>query len=585
MGRKRFSSALLAAAAGLCAAGVATAQQGGGPIVYADQGTAWTQALRLRFYTQDQGSQLMPLLWLRALKTADGQPFLGNNLARYGYLPNPASAAGLPVGFTAATSGQREMVGMNCAACHTREIIADSKTYRIDGGPAVADFEKFLIELDDAVGRALGDPAAFKDFASAVLGGDASKPSAVQALRKELALYHQREHAIVTRSLPRPDMWGLGRLDAVSMIFNRIAGLDIGPPPAYLIEGNIAEASSPVRYPFLWNAPKQDYTQWPGFAPNGDDLLGLARNSGEVYGVFATFHPRKDFLGLADLHTVNSANFRGLNALESLLWDLGPPKWPFGANAELLARGEAAYNKILAHGGDLFQQHCATCHGEKDGEFRSVFHKTWATPRQDVGTDSREYDVLKRTVATDWLADQRLPFIFSAKVGDPVKASDLLADLVIGAMVQRLLELPAPAQAHVAGVTAKPAKGELTQAEAEWKQRTARAGSSQPVGFAYEARVLHGIWATAPYLHNGSVPTLAALLTLDEQRPPHFEVGRYYDTQAVGLAADQKGTGQTRVTTGCGPGRNSGNSRCGHNYAVGLSADDKAALLEYLKTL
>ncbi|MGB8900889.1 MAG: hypothetical protein WCC90_17330, partial [Methylocella sp.] len=41
-----------------------------------------------------------------------------------------------------------------------------------------------------------------------------------------------------------------------------------------------------TRYPFLWNAARQDKTQWPGFAKNGIDLLGLARNLGEVYGVF-----------------------------------------------------------------------------------------------------------------------------------------------------------------------------------------------------------------------------------------------------------------------------------------------------------
>ncbi len=42
---------------------------------------------------------------------------------------------------------------------------------------------------------------------------------------------------------------------------------------------------------------------------------------------------------------------------------------------------------------------------------------------------------------------------------------------------------------------------------------------------AYESRVLEGIWATAPYLHNGSVPTLAALLEPVENRPAEFRIG------------------------------------------------------------
>ncbi|WP_349770486.1 hypothetical protein [Bradyrhizobium barranii] len=43
------------------------------------------------------------------------------------------------------------------------------------------------------------------------------------------------------------------------------------------------------------------------------------------------------------------------------------------------------------------------------------------------------------------------------------------------------------------------------------KQSKRPSGREQPWG-AYEARVLQGIWAAAPYLHNGSVPTLAELL-------------------------------------------------------------------------
>ncbi|MFL6861999.1 MAG: di-heme-cytochrome C peroxidase, partial [Allosphingosinicella sp.] len=361
----RLRAALLAASVGLCAAGMAAAQSGAP--VYLDQGADWTQSRRIQFYTQDQGSQIMPLLWLRALKLPDGSPFLAGNLARYGYLPNPASAAGLPVGFTSATFGGREFAGMTCAACHTREIAVADKSYRVDGGPAISDFGGFLIDLDAAVGRVLNDNTAFHDFAVAVLGGDASNPAKVKALKQELSVYHQREHAIVSRSLPRSDLWGLGRLDAVSMIFNRLAGLDIGPPPTYLIPGNIVAASSPVRYPFLWNAPRQDFTQWPGFAPNGNAILGLARNSGEVFGVFATFHPRKDAFGLADFHTNNSANYRGLNAVEDLLWKIGPPKWPFAVNAGLAAQGAP-----------LYQQHCAACHGEKEWEMRSLLYKTWA---------------------------------------------------------------------------------------------------------------------------------------------------------------------------------------------------------------
>jgi hypothetical protein len=101
---------------------------------------------------------------------------------------------------------------------------------------------------------------------------------------------------------------------------------------------------------------------------------------------------------------------------------------------------------------------------------------------------------------------------------------------------------------------------------------------------AYESRVLQGIWATAPYLHNGSVPTLADLLKPATERPAAFQVGPAYDPVNVGLATDQTLFNYTLKTTDCSD-RNSGNSRCGHEFGTQLSPAEKRALLEYLKVL
>jgi RoxA-like, cytochrome c-like len=58
----------------------------------------------------------------------------------------------------------------------------------------------------------------------------------------------------------------------------------------------------------------------------------------------------------------------------------------------------------------------------------------------------------------------------------------------------------------------------------------------------YEGRPLDGIWATAPYLHNGSVPTLDDLLKPADQRPKSFSVGtRVFDPVKVGFRTDAKG--------------------------------------------
>ena len=101
----------------------------------------------------------------------------------------------------------------------------------------------------------------------------------------------------------------------------------------------------------------------------------------------------------------------------------------------------------------------------------------------------------------------------------------------------------------------------------------------------YESRVMQGIWAAAPYLHNGSVPTLWDLLQPAAQRPTSFKIGPNYDpTGKVGLAAEQTKFNYTLVTTGCA-NLNSGNSNCGHEFGTHLTDAQKKALLEYLKTL
>src|SRR5947208_3403312 len=97
--------------------------------IYTDQRPRWTAASRADFYTRDQGSRIMPFAWLRALKQADGSDFLADSLARYGYLPNPGNANGLPVGFTSSGPAGIRTVGMTCSACHTREITAEGRTY------------------------------------------------------------------------------------------------------------------------------------------------------------------------------------------------------------------------------------------------------------------------------------------------------------------------------------------------------------------------------------------------------------------------------------------------------------------------
>ena len=99
----------------------------------------------------------------------------------------------------------------------------------------------------------------------------------------------------------------------------------------------------------------------------------------------------------------------------------------------------------------------------------------------------------------------------------------------------------------------------------------------------YANHPLDGIWARAPYLHNGSVPTLRDLLEPPERRPLAFFRGYdVYDRVRVGFVSDvaeEGGRRYFRYDTSI-----PGNSNAGHLYGVSLPDEDKQAVVEYLKT-
>ena len=91
---------------------------------------------------------------------------------------------------------------------------------------------------------------------------------------------------------------------------------------------------------------------------------------------------------------------------------------------------------------------------------------------------------------------------------------------------------------------------------------------------------MDGIWATAPYLHNGSVPSLYELLQPPTKRSQVFYVGnREFDPDKVGVKSGHSKNG-FRFDT-----RLPGNRNTGHPYGTDLNEDDRFDLLEFLKTL
>src|SRR5882762_7596694 len=330
---KAFSKVLLFSLAAMVSTIHPTFAQpvGGAPanptLQYAKQG--WTAEDRQAFYTTSQGSHMMPYLWYKALRRLDAdEPFGGDQLQRYGYLPNEKSQLnpeGLPVGFVIDGDTNSGSLGMTCAACHTAQIEYQkdgaTQQLRIDGAPATAHFQLFLTELTAVARATLLDADRFDKFAHAVLGNRYS--TRAKDLKTDFAAWVKQWGDFMDKSLPASP-WGPGRLDAFGMIFNRVAAKDLG------IDANFKVADAPVSYPFLWDASRQDRTQWNGGVPNGLFIHALSRNTGEVFGVFADFNPKKltDTPRLID-YTKNSVKFAGLQRLEEKIAALKPPPWPF----------------------------------------------------------------------------------------------------------------------------------------------------------------------------------------------------------------------------------------------------------------
>ncbi len=103
----------------------------------------------------------------------------------------------------------------------------------------------------------------------------------------------------------------------------------------------------------------------------------------------------------------------------------------------------------------------------------------------------------------------------------------------------------------------------------------------------YIAPPLDGIWASAPYFHNGSVPTVSALLD-SKSRPRYWRRLEEYDYANMGWK--YQATGPQSEAPGNERGRiydtdNKGYANTGHTYGDGLDAGERNALIEYLKTL
>ncbi len=321
-------------------------------------------------------------------------------------------------------------------------------------------------------------------------------------------------------------------------------------------------ADAPVSYPCLWDTPQHDFVQWLGIAKNGGllDILTLSRNVGEVLGVFADFTvPEKP--SLLNLGYSSTVKFQDLGDLEDLLKTLWSPLWPddFPKIDQTAAAG----------GAQLYQANCVSCHAPID---RTDPNRKVTAVMNDSGTDPRaSSNFFNRTGPAGKLKGVNVNFVpFTAKIPPVADADTMLTHEVIGVILGRFRPGPPDELAQMNFRGARPAGKALALVQQD---------------FRYKARPLNGIWATAPYLHNGSVPNLDALLQPAAKRPLTFSIGvRTFDPVRVGYLTEAPGFPRFSVNNPDGSPI-TGNSNAGHEFGASLSDEQRGQLVEYLKTL
>jgi hypothetical protein len=604
-----------------------------GAVLIVDQG--WDEAARNTFYHAPQGSPIMPYAFFLALEQAESEAMFRDleHLEGHGMLywgTSSLNPDGLPIGLTVDNdiNGVESQLGMNCAACHVTEIKVGGRTALVDGGVSHFNFWSFMQDLLVSLRATHSDDKKFDRFARRVLADDYT-PEAAQGLRARLRGVVRAREDWADRNTA-PIIPGPGRVDALNVILNQTTAGMLGRPD------NARPVNAPVSYPFLWDAPYLERVQYNGVVPNlGAGALG--RNVGQVLGVFGEVSVQESTLpgGYA-----SSVRIDHLNDLEDTLRTLTSPRWEDFSAQGLLPE---INRELSSKGQPIYARECAQCHEVIDnrsrGDLASIEVPVFGM--DEIGTDpAAALGFAARSVATGPLMGRKSGYVEGEPMCEYVHGNTVLAHLTVGVIMHDLSASYKPVLSSIKievasglrqevhaleervlsifGMRGNQTHAKKAETDQQLISRLRAAGASNEDilkaleersanntalyeqlvadGLAhhgedavcletlqtaqYRSRPLNGIWATGPYLHNGSVPTLSDLLKAPSERPVLFVVGdSTLDPVAVGFVAPKQSDGFLLDTS------LPGNLNGGHTYGIGLSEADKAALLEYLKTL
>ncbi len=530
---------------------------------------------REAFWHTTEGSDLVPLIVVQALKDPDTGKSMVEAMLDYGFLPSETTTSnpfGLPVGWSAHVPRRNVLkvpfVGLNCAACHTGQVEYQGRRLRIDGAPNMVDLEKWVLQLVHSLEHTLSDPVEGVEFFArlaklALESAEAELTTGVFDFLNEFASSEAKTMANTrskTRSMSRGKPVAAARghaesllaqlenrnndslaLDSVGFLrpyleatFSQLESVlivlnELGKPPAAgpgrddpwgiirnVVYKNPTPLTAPTSIPHLFYSRDIDW-----FHADGNTTSLLERNVAQGIALGAS---------VDETTNVSSLVAKNLNQLQAITEKLTKPAWPaevFGAiDSEKAARGKALFENRQVEEADGNRYTCRDCHASRKSKFFDL---------SLIGTDparARNFQMPLNGQPLFEVIKQTIPQITTATFNDQ-------------------------------GVPLDPNRPN------EW-QETGQ----------YVARQLDGIWATAPYLHNGSVPTLYHLLLPVDERPKTFHLGhREYDPKHVGYTTQSDDPVFTFDTAG------QGNSNRGHVFGAGLTDKERWELVEYLKTL
>jgi len=464
-------------------------------------------------------------------KLMDSLGFIPQNVA----VNNPS---GLPVGFALDYDEKgTAWVGLSCAACHTGMISYKGQEILIDGGPALLNFTAFEQTIYDALKHSLDSVAAFDALALRMKLETSEQKQALKAYVESRTQFFGKKLQVNKVTVP----YGYGRLDAFGRIFNAVTTTALGVP------ANRHEPNAPVSIPMLWDASHLDLVQWNASAPNKNPGP-LGQNVTTVLAVYGDITIEEDGMGYH-----SSANLPNLGYIQSRYYDLMSPVWP----EHILGAIDQAKAK---RGGAIYADKCVKCHELIDRDQADRKLRAVVVDQKEIKTDpfmARNFATLM--CETGPLDGQKAAVVVGPRFGAEAPTIDVVVNAAVGAMIRQPINAMSAFLAENRNVYE--AKTDFTRE-------------------AYKARSLNGVWASGPFLHNGSVPSLYDLLQSADKRPETFHVGsREMDTQKVGLQSTETYRSELFDT------RLPGNSNAGHEFAADLSEAERWELVEYLKTL